>query len=139
MRRTVISAAALACVAVLASTVPAFADSGHSSPGATATVVPSARASTVPTPRASSTTASPGRPAESAEPTLAPSPVPSVAPGKRRGQVGTVPLGAPDTGVAPESHGSGSDGMLIGGGAAGAFALGGAAFVVVRRRRATGA
>ncbi|MEU5596047.1 sortase-dependent protein [Streptomyces sp. NPDC020298] len=125
MRRTVLSAAAFACAAVLASTVPAFAagTSASPSPAREATTAPSARPSKVP----------------SAEPTRAATPVPSAVPRERRGQVDVVPSGAPNTGVAPESNDSGSNGMLIGTGAAGAFAVGGAALLVVRRRRATGA
>ncbi|MYR42061.1 Tat pathway signal sequence domain protein, partial [Streptomyces sp. SID5910] len=95
MRRTILSALALACTAVLASTAPAFADgptAAPSSPPATATPAPSA---------------------PSAEPTQAPSPVPSVSspavstpvPSAEPtrppadGQVSAVPEGAPDTGA----------------------------------------
>lgn len=122
MRRTVLSALALACTAVLAGTVPAFADDTSPTPG-TGTKAPSAvpAATTAPTRGESSTE----------EPTQAP----TKAPG--RGEVSAVPSGAPDTGVA--STGSGSDSGLIGGGAAAVFAMGGAAVYVVRRRRATGA
>ncbi|MFD5897809.1 sortase-dependent protein [Streptomyces sp. NPDC060366] len=120
MRRTVLSAMALASTAVLAGAVPAFADD------ATPSAVPSTR----PTAEAPAEAPSDApAPAESAEPTQAPA-----APG----QVAVVPKGAPDTGVAPVSAESGTDGALIGAGAA-ALAVGGAAFVVVRRRRATGA
>ncbi|MFJ4833151.1 sortase-dependent protein [Streptomyces sp. NPDC088747] len=112
MRRTVLSAMALACTAVLASTVPAFAD------GATPSPVPTTR------------------PAESAAPSRAATPAPTRAP--RTGEVSAVPEGAPDTGAAPVSESSGSDGTLIGGGAAAMFAGAGAAVYLVRRRRATG-
>ncbi|WP_060883014.1 hypothetical protein, partial [Streptomyces caniscabiei] len=94
MRRTVLSAAALALTAVLATALPAFAD--DTSP----TAVPqqaSEAPSAVPSAPASD------HPAET-EPTKAPtpgdaSPVPS--------QVSVVPSGAPDTGTAPKSEGSG--------------------------------
>ncbi|MFE9768503.1 sortase-dependent protein [Streptomyces sp. NPDC005808] len=122
MRRTVLSAMALACTAVLASTVPAFADGTSPSP------VPTRAAQSVsPTPVPS---AEPSKaPAQSAEPTTAPAPA----------EVAEVPKGAPDTGVASASAQSGTDGALIGGGAAAAFAAGGVAFYLVRRRQATGA
>ncbi|MFB7775409.1 sortase-dependent protein [Streptomyces bauhiniae] len=128
MRRTVLSATAVAWVAVLASAVPAFAGGANSSPTPRpATDAPSARPSAEP----------------SAVPTQVPSraatPVPSVAPSEGRGQVGVVPSGAPDTGVTTGSDSSGSDGMLIGGSSAGVLAVGGAAVFLVRRRRATGA
>ncbi|MEU3794531.1 sortase-dependent protein [Streptomyces fructofermentans] len=123
MRRTVLSTMALACTAVLAGAVPAFADD------------PS------PVPTSRPTTADP---APSAEPTRAPDdtrPAPSTAPTRAPSgdQVSVVPSGAPDTGVAPVSSGSGSPTGLIGAGAATVFAAGGAAVFVVRRRRATGA
>ncbi|MDX3646440.1 Tat pathway signal sequence domain protein, partial [Streptomyces sp. MB09-02B] len=71
-------------------------------------------------------------PSESA-PTEAPgggdaSPVPS--------QVSVVPSGAPDTGTAPESTGSGGAGVLAGTGATALLLGGGAAVVLVRRKRA---
>ncbi|MEW1866527.1 Tat pathway signal sequence domain protein [Streptomyces sp. NBC_00669] len=116
MRRTVLSAVALACTAVLASTVPAFADGATPSPSPTSAQSPSARPSTAP-------------PAASPAPTKVAQP----------SQVAAVPKGAPDTGVAPVASHSGADGGLIGGGAAAALALGGGAFFLVRRRRATGA
>ncbi|MGW5046344.1 sortase-dependent protein [Streptomyces griseoluteus] len=132
MRRTVLSATATACVAVLASTVPAFAGGADSSPttrpaGSAPSARPSAPASAEPS---AVPTRMPGRTA---------TPVPSVAPSEGRGQVGVVPSGAPDTGVATGSVGSNSDGMLIGGSSAGALAVGGAVVFLVRRRRATGA
>jgi hypothetical protein len=114
MRRTVLSATALACAAVLAGTVPAFADG----------------ASPVPSPR-ESVTASPA-PAESTAPGAEPTRAPA------EGQVSVVPREAPDTGVAPAQDGSGAQTGLIGGAAAAVFAAGGAVFLV-RRRRATGA
>lgn len=121
MRRTLLSAVALACLAVPVGTVSASA------------------AGTTPSARPSATTA----PAPSAEPTRAPggetrtpSPVPSRP--STRGQVAVVPNGAPDTGVAPASTGSGSQSTLIGGGAAAVLVGGGAAVLLVRRRRATG-
>lgn len=125
MRRTVLSAMAFASTAVLAGAVPAFADD------ATPSAVPSTRptAEATPSQAPSEAPSAAPAPAESTEPTRAPS-----APG----QVAVVPEGAPDTGVVPVSAGSGTDGALIGTGAA-ALAVGGAAFVVVRRRRATGA
>ncbi|MGW0336721.1 sortase-dependent protein [Streptomyces sp. NPDC003011] len=110
MRRTILSAAALACTAVLAGTTPAFADDPTPVPSDLAT------AST---------------PSPTAEPSLAPSP--------GDGQVSAVPEGAPDTGVAA-SRSSGSDEGLIGAGAGAVLVAGGAALFVVRRRRAaTGA
>lgn len=111
MRRTILSVMALACTAVLASTVPAFAD------GATPT----------PTPPATRTAGEP--------PTSAPTPVATRTPSAVKGGVAVVPKGAPDTGVAPTTAGSGVNGGLVGGGAAAALAVGGAAFIVVRRRR----
>ncbi|MDX2523187.1 sortase-dependent protein [Streptomyces europaeiscabiei] len=124
MRRTVLSAAALAFTAVLATALPAFAD--DTSP----TVAPqeaSAAPSTVPSPAT--------EPPSSAEPTRAPNdgdagPVPS--------QVSVVPSGAPDTGATPEWEGSGSA-VLAGTGATAVLLGGGAAVVLVRRRRANGA
>ncbi|MFF2385117.1 sortase-dependent protein [Streptomyces sp. NPDC058108] len=126
MRRTVLSAAALAFLAVPVATVSASA----------ADATPSAR----PSARPSAVTA----PAPSAEPSRAaggdtrtPRPVPSRP--ATRGQVSVVPNGAPDTGVASTSTGSGSQNALLGGGAAAVLAGGGAAVLLVRRRRATGA
>ncbi|MER5451183.1 sortase-dependent protein [Streptomyces sp. NPDC002766] len=125
MRRTGLSALALACTAVLAGAMPAFADGASQAPSP----VPSAA---TPTERPSTSTepspvpSVPGRRA-SAEPTRAPS----------RGQVSVVPSGAPNTGVADTSSGSG--GALIGGGAAAAVVVGGGAVLLLRRRRANGA
>lgn len=133
MRRTVLSALALACTAVLASTAPALADGTTPSP---ATTAPSATA--VPTPAEPS--AEP-----STEPTRTASPVPS-APSEAEptrapegGQVSVVPSGAPNTGVGSSSSSSGTEGGLIGGGAAAVLLAGGATVFVVRRRRAHGA
>ncbi|WP_318213671.1 sortase-dependent protein [Streptomyces sp. SCL15-6] len=129
MRRTILSALALACTAVLASTVPAFADDPTAAPSSP----PSA--------------ATPATPSPTAEPSQAPAPAPSVsspAPAAEPssppadGQVSAVPAGAPDTGVTtPRSSGNG-DG-LVGAGAGTLLAAGGAVAFVVRRRRATGA
>ncbi|GAB3169162.1 sortase-dependent protein [Streptomyces incanus] len=113
MRRTVFSAAALACTALLASAVPAFAD--ESTPVADTTATPSV----------------------SPEPTATPEPAPAEE--GNTGEVSVVPSGAPDTGVAPQSAQSGADGELIGGGATALLAAGGAAVFLVRRRRATAA
>ncbi|GAA0925059.1 MULTISPECIES: Tat pathway signal sequence domain protein [Streptomyces violaceusniger group] len=126
MRRTVLSAMTLACTAVLATTVPAFADDA-----------------TTPAPRR--TAAASAGPVPSDAPARTPSPVtpaPREEPAQKRdrGQVAVVPKGAPNTGVTAESSGSsGNEGALIGGGAAAVLAAGGAAVLVVRRRRATGA
>ncbi|QNP71917.1 LPXTG cell wall anchor domain-containing protein [Streptomyces roseirectus] len=67
------------------------------------------------------------------EASAVPSPVPSEGPG----QVSVVPSGAADTGVG-EGSGSGSSSVGYVGAGAGAVLLAGGAFVVVRRRRATG-
>ncbi|MFG3551412.1 sortase-dependent protein [Streptomyces sp. NPDC047725] len=144
MRRTILSALALACTAVLASTVPAFAD--------TPTPVPSNPASATPSPAPSTGGGETGpKPAPSvSSPAPAadvPTPVPSVsspaaAPAPARssegGQVSTVPAGAPDTGVS-EPRSTGVDGGLVGAGAGSVLLAGGAVAFVVRRRRATGA
>ncbi|MGY1498698.1 sortase-dependent protein [Streptomyces sp. QTS52] len=127
MRRTVLSAVALAATAVLAGTAPAFADG---------------TSSTTPAPSVAPTEATPE---PSAEPTQAPSegadPVAGEAPTtwSSPSQVAEVPAGAPNTGVTQTSTDSGTPGTLIGGGAAAAFAVAGASLFVVRRRRATGA
>ncbi|MFF4208735.1 sortase-dependent protein [Streptomyces sp. NPDC001796] len=120
MRRTVLSAMALACTAGLAGTVPAFADGAS------------------PSPTARAATASPSAAPERTAPPTAASAVPSAAPTRARGQVSVVPSGAPDTGVPAGTSRSVSPG-LIGGGAGLALVAGGAAVHVVRRRRATGA
>ncbi|MGX1562950.1 sortase-dependent protein [Streptomyces sp. NPDC055506] len=127
MRRTVLSALALAGTAVLLGTGPAFADGGK-----TPSPVPSATPPTATQPEAS---AEPTRAPDATPP--APKPEPTRAPAED--QVSVRPGGAPDTGVTPASSSSGSDGTAIGAGAAAAFALGGGAVLVVRRRRATGA
>ncbi|MFF3908304.1 sortase-dependent protein [Streptomyces sp. NPDC001848] len=124
MRRTVLSAMTLACTAVLAGTVPAFAHGASPTPAVpTATASPS----TGPAPTAAPTAAS-------AVPSAAPTPAPT----KDRSQVSVVPKGAPDTGVTAGTSRSVSPG-LIGGGAGLVLVGGGAAVHVVRRRRATGA
>ncbi|WP_371668883.1 Tat pathway signal sequence domain protein [Streptomyces sp. NBC_00289] len=127
MRRTVLSVMALACTAVLAGTVPAFADGASPVPSTrpSGTVAPD---SATPVPSAEPTRAA--TPGSGADPTTAASPAPS--------QVSVVPSTAPDTGVVPPSQHSGAQAGAIGGGAAAALAVGGAAVFVVRRRRATG-
>ncbi|MFC9650461.1 sortase-dependent protein [Streptomyces sp. NPDC056937] len=125
MRRTILSATALACTAVLASTVPAFAD-GTPSPQKAR---PAATAA--PTPEPART------PPKDAGPAEAPAQAPAKTPA--RDQVSVVPSGAPDTGVTLVSTRSGSDAGLIGGGAAAVLVAGGAAVVVLRRRTTTGA
>ncbi|ADI07106.1 hypothetical protein SBI_03985 [Streptomyces bingchenggensis BCW-1] len=128
MRRTVLSAVALACTAVLASTVPAFADEATPVPSKTpATSVPSPREEPTKTPE----TAAPA--------TAVPTPRDESRQKPADPQVRAVPKGAPNTGVAEESSDSGVGAGLIGGGAAGVLVAGGAAVFVVRRRRATGA
>jgi hypothetical protein len=112
MRRTTLSAVALACTAVLASAVPALADGASPTP------------TTTTAPRTS---------------TAAPAPVPATTRPANPGQVVAVPRGAADTGVPPVASHSGTDGGLIGGSAALVLAIGGGAVLVVRRRRAAGA
>lgn len=123
MRRTILSAVALACTAVLAGTAPAFAD--DPSP------VPSAPAESAPSRTAQPTEATPvpsvSVPAQ--EPTRA-------APAPADGQVSVVPEGAADTGVASPADTSGTDQGLVGAGAGGVLLAGGAVLFVVRRRRA---
>ncbi|BBC30282.1 hypothetical protein SGFS_015760 [Streptomyces graminofaciens] len=124
MRRTVLSAAALACTAVLAGAVPAFADDASPAPTSRAasqapTAVPSPAEATK-TPDSADATAVP-----SAEPPREATP----------GQVSAVPSGAPDTGVAPEESGGG----VVAGSAVAVLAVGGAGVLLVRRRRANGA
>ncbi|MCQ9129454.1 MULTISPECIES: Tat pathway signal sequence domain protein [Streptomyces] len=122
MPRTGLAALAVASTALLAGAAPALADAGTPSP------VPSTRPS-------SPATGGDTGPTRAAEPTKAPDA--TRAPSDAPGQVGVVPRGAADTGVAePASDGHGT---LIGGGAAAAFAAAGTVFYVVRRRRATGA
>ncbi|WP_326781417.1 Tat pathway signal sequence domain protein [Streptomyces longwoodensis] len=130
MRRTVLSGLALAGTALFAGAVPAFADASPTQVPRTpaATTVPSAAPSAAP---GTGATPRPAPGTRSAEPTVASSTVP--------GQVRVVPSGAPDTGVAATSAGdSGNTGALVGGGTA-VLAGAGAVFLVVRRRRATGA
>ncbi|MDW6060090.1 sortase-dependent protein [Streptomyces sp. FXJ1.4098] len=127
MRRTVLSAVALACTAVLASTVPAFAD--EATPVPSKTRPPASRP-----PRGADQ--GPGNPRARHRRPDSPR---RIAPEAGRPQVRAVPKGAPNTGVAEESSDSGVGAGLIGGGAAGVLVAGGAAVFVVRRRRATGA
>ncbi|MDT0434976.1 MULTISPECIES: twin-arginine translocation signal domain-containing protein [Streptomyces] len=127
MRRTFIGAAALGCAAVVLGTVPAFADSTTpTTRPAEASPVPA----TGPTDRASEAS-----PVPSTQPTRATTPTKRPA---SRDQVSVVPAGAPDTGVTGPAQDSGTPAAAIGGAAATAL-LAGAGFVVVRRRRATGA
>ncbi|WP_033310024.1 sortase-dependent protein [Streptomyces iakyrus] len=134
MRRTVLSALALAGTAVLMGTGPAFAD-GPSTPSP----VPASAAPTSQPEKSAEPTPAPAtdEPTRAAEPTPAPATdEPTRAPAE--GQVSRVPSGAPDTGVAA-SPGSGSGGTALGAGAAAVLALGGGTVFVVHRRRATGA
>jgi len=149
MRRTVLSAMALACTAVLAGTAPAFADGA--TPASTNRPAPAAAPTRVPAPSAAPTRV-PARPVPTrvlARPVPARVPAPSAAPTRVPArpvptrvsprEVAVVPKGAPDTGVALEPAQSGGEGELIGAGAVAVFAVGGAAFFLVRRRRVTGA
>ncbi|GAA2580761.1 MULTISPECIES: Tat pathway signal sequence domain protein [Streptomyces] len=123
MRRTILSAVALACTAVLAGTAPAFADDPTPVPAAPAESAPSAGTE----PREASPVPSVSVPAQ--EPTQAPAPAPA------EGQVSVVPRGAADTGVAPTDT-QGTDQGLIGAGAGGVLLAGGVVLFVVHRRRA---
>ncbi|MER7739747.1 sortase-dependent protein [Streptomyces sp. NPDC096538] len=116
MRRNVLSAAALACTAVLASAMPAFADD------------PS------PVPDTAVSTEQPRDQVAETAPSPAPAEPGAAAPAEDTGGVSVVPRGAPDTGEAPASAQAGGDGLLLGGGAAAVAAAGGAVFLVVRRR-----
>ncbi|MFI7503006.1 sortase-dependent protein [Streptomyces sp. NPDC049687] len=118
MSRTGLGALAVTGTALLMSAAPAFAADQSASP------VPSVAEKTDATGLASEDSTK--APAEDSS--TAPSAVPS--------QVGEVPRGAADTGVEKPSEGNGG---LIGAGSAAAFAVAGAGFYVVRRRRATGA
>ncbi|WP_431993254.1 sortase-dependent protein [Streptomyces albogriseolus] len=120
MRRNILSAAALACTAVLATAMPAFAD--DPSPVPETTAAPADSGGQVAETGPSAVPADPG----AAEPTPAPA--------EEADGVTVVPRGAPDTGDAPVAAQSGGDGLLIGGGAAAVLAAGGAAVFVVRRR-----
>ncbi|MFD8450161.1 MULTISPECIES: sortase-dependent protein [Streptomyces] len=127
MRRTILSAVALACTALLAGTAPAFADDP--------TPVPSAPAERAPSPGAEPTEATEASPVPSVsvpaeEPTRAP------APATGDGQVSVVPEGAADTGVAESADPAGNGTGLVGAGAGGVLVAGGAVLLVVRRRRA---
>ncbi|WP_432098326.1 sortase-dependent protein [Streptomyces sp. WAC 04229] len=125
MRRTILSAVALACTAVLAGTAPAFADDPSPVPTkaapaqSTPSPVPSEAPSKAPTP-------SPSKPGPADE---------ASAPAPADGQVSAVPEGAPDTGVATPEPG-GTDEGLVGAGAGAVLVAGGAVLFVVRRRRA---
>lgn len=122
MRRTVLSATALAFTAVLATALPAFAD--DTSP------------TTAPQDASAAPSAVPSAPA-----TKAPSeaePTKDTNDGDTRpepSQVSVVPSGAPDTGAVSGSTGTGT-GVLAGTGATALLLGGGAAVVLVRRRRA---
>ncbi|MCF2435614.1 Tat pathway signal sequence domain protein [Streptomyces thinghirensis] len=119
MRRTILSAVALACTAVLAATAPAFADDP--------TPVPSTRRRAGAEPRHRAE-----RGAVALRQLAGPGGGPSRAPAD--GQVSTVPEGAPDTGVAAPAS-SGTDEGLIGAGAGGGARRGRRGPLVVRRRR----
>lgn len=114
MRRTILSVVALACTAVLAGSVPAFADGTAPAPTPTAATAPAQSGTAAPKPT----------------PTRSATPAPTAA----AGGVSVVPKGAPDTGVPPVAERSGVDGAPIGAGAA-ALVIGGAAVYLVRRRR----
>ncbi|MFF2367131.1 sortase-dependent protein [Streptomyces sp. NPDC058122] len=130
MRRTVFSATALACTAVLVGTVPAFADGASPRPS-TRPSVSAAPASASPT-----TAPAPASPTATRAPSAVPSAAPTRVPSSR--QVSVRPNGAPDTGVAPAAtSSSGPAAGLVGGSAVAVFALGAGVFAV-RRRRATG-
>ncbi|MGC9378356.1 sortase-dependent protein [Streptomyces sp. MH13] len=131
MRRTILSAVALACTVVLAGTAPAFADD----PAPVPSNPPAADAPSTGTGPSEDAVPVPSvsLPAQAAEPSQAPAPAPA------EGQVSTVPEGAPNTGVTAAED-SGTDEGLIGAGAGAVLVAGGAVLFVVRRRRAaTGA
>ncbi|MEU4083400.1 sortase-dependent protein [Streptomyces aureus] len=130
MRRTVFSATALACTAVLVGTVPAFADGSSPRP----TARPSS--TSAPAPASPSAVPAPASPTATRAPSAVPSPVPTRARDSR--QVSVRPAGAPDTGVTATAAPSSDAGALVGGSAA-ALVAAGAVVLVVRRRRATGA
>ncbi|MFJ5997051.1 sortase-dependent protein [Streptomyces sp. NPDC092370] len=134
MRRTVLTALALAGTAVLLGTGPVFASETATPRPAPTSVEPTQRPEDSAEPTAS---AEPTR--APAEDTPAPDDEPTRAPAED--QVSVVPSGAPDTGVTPASQASdsGFDGTALGAGAAAVLALGGGTVLVVRRRRATGA
>ncbi|MEU8454610.1 LPXTG cell wall anchor domain-containing protein [Streptomyces griseoaurantiacus] len=150
MRRTVLSALALACTAVLAGTMqPAFADSTPK-PRTAATVAPKddkqQDATPAPAEKRREEAARTGQVAEvprgAADTGVTDDATPVPAQKQREeaartGQVADVPRGAADTGVTGGS--SSSDQSALIGGAAALVAAGGAGFLVVRRRRATGA
>ncbi|MFD4344930.1 sortase-dependent protein [Streptomyces coelicoflavus] len=125
MRRTILSAVALACTALLAGTAPAFADDP--------TPVPSAPAESAPSPGAEPTRATEASPVPSVS---VPAEEPTRAPATGDGQVSVVPEGAADTGVAESADPAGNGTGLVGAGAGGVLVAGGAVLLVVRRRRA---
>ncbi|WP_103541446.1 hypothetical protein, partial [Streptomyces sp. SM1] len=97
MRRTVLSAAALACAAVMASAMPAFADDPSPVPetGVSESVSPAPADEADPSPV----------PAEDGD--AAPAEDGDAAPAEDAGGVTVLPSGAPDTGTAPASAESG--------------------------------
>ncbi|MFJ4688091.1 sortase-dependent protein [Streptomyces sp. NPDC091377] len=102
MRRTVLSAAALVCTAVLAISAPAWATApttgGSSDPTPSVSVPPSDEKTPTPSPTKPSPTDVGATP--TVEPSAErPTPAPSTPP--QDGQVSVVPSGAPDTGVLP--------------------------------------
>lgn len=124
MRRTALSAVALACTAVLAGAAPALAEDGTPTPKSDqATVEPKEGSSD------KDATVEPKEGSSDVEPGSEATPVPD-------DQVTVVPKGGADTGSTSASTGSGAEGGLIGGAAA-VLVGGGAAAFVVRRRRAT--
>ncbi|MEZ0068902.1 hypothetical protein ABIA32_004943 [Streptacidiphilus sp. MAP12-20] len=121
MRTTVVAALALTCAAVLGGAGSAFA---ASSPTAAPSVSSPASG-----PSASPSVA--GGTGGAGAPTAQPSAAPS--------QVGSVPSGAPDTGVPPVTAGNGTDATALGAEIGGAVLVAGAgAFVLRRRAKARG-
>ncbi|MBQ0827541.1 Tat pathway signal sequence domain protein [Streptomyces tagetis] len=126
MRRTLLSAAALACAAVMAATAPALADDTVPGQAPSPTLAPATPAEPTPVPSVSSPDAAEA-PAEDAELSAVP----------EDAQVSAVPEGAPDTGaVARDASGPSAGAAGVG---AAALLAAGASVYVVRRRRATGA
>ncbi|MET8982953.1 LPXTG cell wall anchor domain-containing protein [Streptomyces sp. NPDC004539] len=131
MRRTargVVGAFVLAGVVALTGAGVAVADTAPSA-------VPSTGEAPSPVPSVVDSTQAPSETSTKA-PTDATA-VPTTAPSVREGQVAVVPSGAADTGVGEPSDSGPSSTTLVGVGAGSALLAGGA-FVVVRRRRATG-
>ncbi|MDX6346743.1 MAG: hypothetical protein QOF84_1533, partial [Streptomyces sp.] len=118
MRKNPLLPFALTCAALLLGAGPALADGSSPSP----TTAP-ASASPSAAPSATSTS----QPSRSSRPTPAPT---ATRPGR---QVGSVPEGAPDTGV-PLTAGGSNGAVVAGELAAGAAVLGWAGVVVMRRR-----